>query len=438
MTNSFSIGKRKVIEILVTLVVVLLPVLLWLLSADVSQLFATPGSVTKALGKTAAFSAIAAYCLLPILSIRYSFIMRLFGGLSVAFAIHKKLGRVVFFIILAHPVLLIAGSLLQGSSITAVWNWTSAVVLSGIFALLSFVSILAVTIYAHIAHKKWLIIHRMFGWLLPVMFGHALLARSQMTKNPTLFIYISVLAGLGFLAFLYRSVFARIFIKKYPYKVVEVNNVHESVAELVLKPVGIPISYNAGQFAHLSLASLAVDNEAHPFSFASANNGPYVRFAIKALGDYTTNIKNVQVGDSAYLEGPYGNFSYLDSANKKQIWIAGGAGITPFLSMARSLSKKSSREIILFYAAEDIEDAVFLRELFQIRNLIPHVLTVHIVNRKVSGFVGMEMLKKILPDMQKYDYFICGPPAMAHSLKEGLHTEHVRPSQVFIEEFSML
>lgn len=430
-------NRRRVQGISVMAVLIGMPIVLWLGGAGLGAVFASPSESVKALGKAAAFAAIAAYSLLPILSVRYPSVMRIFGGLDIAFSLHKKVGRIVAFFILAHPLFLIISGLMQGWSLFTVWDWGSSLILTGVFGLLCFGIILVITLYSHIAHKQWVMVHRLFGWLLPLFMVHALLARSQMVQNRILFYYMWALVLCGFAAFLYRSVFAAIFVKKYHYEVAEVNHINNTVTELVLRPIGIPMSYTAGQFAQLSLQSDAVDGESHPFSFTTADNGPYIRFVIKALGDYTMNVRFVQPGEKASLEGPYGDFSYRNSKNKQQVWIAGGVGITPFLSMARSLSNTSDRRITLFYAAEGLDDAVFLHELIKIRKLIPDVLNLVVVDNKTSGFVTIDMIKKEVGALTEYSCFICGPPAMSDKLKTSLKAAGVTSAQMHIEEFSM-
>lgn len=432
-----TINWRRVRGISVIAVLIIIPIVLWLGGAGLGAVFYSPSASIKALGKAAAFAAIVTYSLLPILSVRYPLIMRIFGGLDVAFSLHKKVGRIVAFFILAHPLFLIIGGIMQGWSLFTVWNWDSSLILTGVFAVICFGIIFAITLYSNVAHKQWIMIHRLFGWLLPIFMIHALLARSQMVQNRVLFYYIWALVLCGFAAFLYRSVFAALFVKKYHYEVADVNHINNTVTELVLRPVGIPMNYIPGQFAYLSLSSDAVDNEPHPFSFTTSDNGPYIRFVIKALGDYTTNIRFVQPGEKASLEGPYGDFSYHNSKNKQQVWIAGGVGITPFLSMARSLSNTSDYRITLFYAAEGLDDAVFLHELIKIRKLIPDVLSLVVVDNKTSGFVTIDMIKKEVGTLPERDYFICGPPVMSAKLKSGLKAADVASTQMHIEEFSM-
>ncbi len=413
------------------------PIVIWLVGIGAAVVPADGAALIRMAGKGAALSGLALYSLMPILSMRHRFVERLFGGLDRVYRLHTAAGKISFFLILAHPVCLGLGRLLGGSGLTVIWDWSSLLVILGISSLVGLAVITAFAIYAHIKHQRWIVVHRLFGWLLPLFFVHALVADAQTVHNRTLLTYMLAFGGLGFIAFLYRSVFGRL-IKKYHYVVMEVNHVMPTVTELVLKPVAIPISYVPGQFAYMSLRADGMDSEAHPFSFTTANNGPYVRFAVKDLGDDTKHIKELKVGTDAYLEGPYGSFSYKSSKNKQQVWIAGGVGITPFLAMARSLSSRSGYNIHMFYGAEELSDAAFLHELISIRKTIPDVFDFSIVDRQVSGFVTAEMVERELSELARPDYFICGPPAMMQILRDQLIAKGVADQHIYTEEFSML
>ncbi len=358
-----------------------------------------------------------------------------FGGFGNIYGLHRLAGKTVFYLIMAHPILLGMSGFMRGRGIADVFNWTSALIIVGIIGLSGLIVATAVTIYAHIKHQRWIMVHRLFGWLIPVFLAHALLARSQIVQNRALFVYMIVLATMGFLAFLYRSVMTR-FIKRYAYVVSEVNHPSTEVTELVLKPVGPSMNYKPGQFAYLSLESDVVDDEAHPFSFTTAPNGPYVRFVIKALGDDTEKLFGVMPGTKAYLEGPHGKFSHLNSKNPKQVWVAGGVGITPFLSMARSLRPNDKYDVHLFYAAEELKDAVFLREILSISKQAPN-FKLSLVDRRFSGFVSADMIGETVQNLQEYDFFICGPPGMMQALKSQLNAKGVPADRVHTEEFSM-
>jgi len=415
-----------------------MPVVLWLADAGFLVVTENSSAFLKSIGKASAFVGLAAYSLMPVLSMRHKVLEKAFGGLDVLYHLHAKAGKLSFMLIVAHPLFLGVGLVLGGAGIMNIWNWASLLIVTGVIGMVSLIALTGVAVYAHIKHQEWIAIHRLFGWLLPVLFIHALVARGQIVQNRPLFYYMVTLGVVGFGAFLYRSVGGRYLIKRYRYVVAEVNALTPAVTELVLKPLGIPINYTPGQFAYLSVKSAVIDEEPHPYSFTTANNGPYVRFTIKQLGDDTAHVKQLQPGAKASLEGPYGNFSLHNTKNTNQVWIAGGVGITPFLSMARSLTGNSKYTVKLFYAAEELRDAVFLKELIAIRKTIPSMFDVTIVNRNISGFVSAEIIQQQITDLATFDYFICGPPVMMKLLKQQLLDKGVTEGQIFSEEFSML
>lgn len=417
--------------------IAIVPVVLWLMRSGLADITSDPGSFIAAGGKAAALSGIALYVIMPLLSMRHNAINTLFGGIDSAYRLHATGGKTSYFLIILHPVLLGAGRFIDGAAFGGVWDWSSFVVLSGIAALVVLTFVTFVSVYMHIKHQNWIWVHRLFGWLMPVFLAHALLARGQITQNGPLFAYIIGVSTVGFGAFLYRSVVAKYMIKRYRYVVSEINHMSDKVIELVLKPVGVPLSFTPGQFAFVAFDSKVIDAEAHPFSFSNANNGPYVRFTVKTLGDDTAKMRDLQPGTPALLEGPFGGFSYKSVKNTKQVWIAGGIGITPFLSMARSFAGKKPYDIHFFYGTESLDEAVFLQEFIDITRHLPENFRTSVVSKDTSGFVTIDMLQKALGDLNEYDYMVCGPPAMMGALESGLKKAGVPESQLHLEPFDM-
>lgn len=414
----------------------IVPLVLWLINVNTASLFDSPSSSLKFVAKSAALSGIVYYCLLPILSMRHKALDTLFGGLDKVYRLHKRLAKIVFYLLWIHPVFLGFSSLANGNGFLRLWDWSSLIILSGIVCITIFSGVVYISIYAHIKHQNWVRIHRILGWLVPLFFVHAILARSQIVNNQPLLVFVVVVGFVGFMSFLYRTIFTDLH-KKYPYEIVELHKINKDVIELVLKPLAFQIPYTPGQYAYVSIRSAGVDPEFHPFSFSTAPNGPYLRFVIKALGDDTLAMKHAKIGSKVLIEGAYGRFSFKRSKNKHQVWIAGGVGITPFLSMARSLSKNHPYKIHLFYAANSLDETVSLNELIDIRKLVPDILDLNIVNKEVSGFVTTELLRAELKDLKKYDYFICGPPQMTKQVRLDLKTSGIHSSQIYCEDFSI-
>lgn len=413
-----------------------IPIFIWLDSFGFSNATATFGITIASLGKAVALCGTTLYCLNPIFSARFSFVENLLGGLDKVNKTHARSGKLAFWLIILHPIFLGLGRFLKGTPFSRIWDWSSLVIFLGIVAFFALIFVTAASIYAHISHQSWIWVHRLFGWLIALFFLHGLLARGQIVKIPLLFAFFIMVGLAGFLAFLYRSVFWKKYIKRFPYEIAEINRLNSSVAELVLHTDGEKMHYEAGQFAFVSFDAIGVDPEPHPFSFSSTDNGPYIRFTIKALGNDTKRFLELQPGTAVLLEGPYGQFSYKRVQNHSQVWIAGGIGITPFLSMARSFSGKDTYDIRFFYGTDSLNEAVFLHEFINIARHLPDNFSTSVVAKNYSGFVTIEMLKNAMKDLKKFDYLICGPPVMSKQLSRQLRKAGVPDSQIHFESFS--
>jgi predicted ferric reductase len=388
------------------------------------------------LGKLSALTGLSLFLANPLLGTRIPFVIHVFGGMDKMFKLHKLSGKAAFYLLLCHPFALAIGGLTAGVSFGYIWNWTSLTVILGIVGLLALAILTGVAIYAHITHQRWVKIHRLFGWLIPLFMAHALLSKSELYSNSLMLGYTLTLGACGFTAFLYRSVLASRLIKQYVYIVAEVNHLEGSVTEIVLRPNAEELAYQPGQFAFVSFRADGIDPEAHPYSFTTANNGPLIRFAVKALGDDTSALRSLPVGSQAYIEGPYGSFGYAMTVSDNQVWIAGGVGITPFLSMARSLTNDTAPKISLFYASQRLTDAAFVHELIDITRHLKN-FTLHLIDSEVSGFVTPEMIRNLQTDIHNADFLICGPPPMMQSLRVGLSNEGVATHRIHTEDFSI-
>ena len=121
-------GARKFRGEAIVIVLLLIPILLWQFgSAKVVEPMSA-AYIAGILGKAAALVSIVAYSLMPILSMRHAFIVRIFGGIDSTYGLHKKIGKIAFYTIWAHPFLLAIKGFLKGKSVGGIWQWDSALI----------------------------------------------------------------------------------------------------------------------------------------------------------------------------------------------------------------------------------------------------------------------------------------------------------------------
>lgn len=233
-----------------------------------------------------------------------------------------------------------------------------------------------------------------------------------------------------------------------PYRVKEIRQDCHDCRTLVLEAQGhTGMRFKPGQFAWLTLRESPFHIKEHPFSFSSsAVCQDRVEFTIKELGDFTRTIKKTHVGEIAYLDGPYGAFSvdrYPDAPGF--VFIAGGVGAAPIISMLRTLADRHEhRSQLLIYANNCWGDVMFKEELQALTERLElrvvHVLKDPPTNWKgESGYITPALLHKTLPeDVLKYEYFLCGPKVMSNSVQQELHELHVPFVQIHFELFDMV
>ncbi|MGZ8632299.1 MAG: ferredoxin reductase family protein [Solirubrobacteraceae bacterium] len=185
-------------------------------------------------------------------------------------------------------------------------------------------------------YERWRALHRTTGLFVAAGFVHGVLDGTPFDEAPLLrWSYVAVGAiGLGF--YLYRELLARFFLSLHDYQVQTVREVDEGVVEIAMAPIGRHMEFVPGQFAMIYIE--AKDGwHRHPFTITSAPHEDVVRVTVKALGDYTSRLQElIEPGMPAVIGGPHGRFSHWKGTDR-QVWIAGGVGVAPFLSWLRAL-----------------------------------------------------------------------------------------------------
>lgn len=233
-----------------------------------------------------------------------------------------------------------------------------------------------------------------------------------------------------------------------PYRVTEVRREHGRAWTLALEPDGHPgLRFEPGQFAWLTLRASPWHIKEHPFSIASSAEHPdRLEFTIKELGDFTRTIRETQVGEVAYLDGPYGAFS-VDRYPQAPgfVFIAGGIGIAPIISMLRTLADRGERRPLLLLYGNKCWDEVILREQLDALSERLDLRLVHVLAdppadwEGESGFVTPELLERALPARaQALEYFLCGPKPMSDAVQQALHGLGVPLGRVHSELFDMV
>jgi predicted ferric reductase len=280
--------------------------------------------------------------------------------------------------------------------------------------------ILVLTLWKRFPYHLWRHVHRVMPVLyLLLAFHAALLAPPAYWTQPVgvvlaVFLAVGVMAGFISLAGLigrHRRVAG---------SVVAVSSTGD-ITEITCRLDGIWVSHQPGQFAFITFDR---QEGAHPFTIASAERGDRtITFCIKALGNYTKDLaQRVRVGQSVSVEGPYGRFQ-LDRhcAGSRQVWVAGGIGVTPFIAWLESLQSRPAEapQADLHYCTRDRVTDPFVGRLQALCANLPSIrLQVHGAQQ---GETLTAATFKLEDDLRKRaEVWFCGPRGLADDLKQGL------------------
>jgi predicted ferric reductase len=369
-------------------------------------------------------------------------------GEDVIYHFHRQISLMAVGLVVAHPVILIAVQ----PELLAPSNMLDAP-LSAYFAFLSIFSVIALVVAAlwrvalKIMYETWHLSHIALALTAVIAGVVHMVGSSFYLVDPwkrALWIGLTVF---WIALLLYVRVVKPLFMLRRPYRVAEVRKERGDTTTLVMQPVGHPgFRFSPGQFGWLTLWGSPFGITGHPFSFSSsaAATDGRVEMTIRNLGDFTSRIPKVPVGQRVYLDGPYGAFTRGNPADM-HVLIAGGIGVTPMMSMIRTLADQGDkRPVVLLYGVQDWESITFREELEALKARLDLTI-VYVISRPPTGwrgekgFIDAAMFKRHLPPpYADHEYFICGPNVMMDAIEKALGKMDVPMSKYHSERYSFV
>jgi predicted ferric reductase len=369
-------------------------------------------------------------------------------GIDVMLQFHRYTSLIAFGMVLVHPLILF---LVQPETIELL-NFPTAPLRAkmAILGTLAFIVLVVTTIWRKplkIPYEPWRFSHSILSMsVLGLGLGHSFLVGNHLGHFWAA-VFWSSIALVALWLFLYIRLIKPWLMTKKPYLVAEIRQERGNVWTLVLRPMGHEgFKFQPGQFAWVTLNLKPFSLQAHPFSLSSnGEQSEQVEFGIKALGDFTSRIKDCQPGTKAYLDGPYGVFTtdrYEDSAGF--VLIAGGIGITPMMSILLTEAERGdARPYLLIYSSKTWEDITYREKLEALKTRLD--LTIVYVLREPfdgwegeRGYVDRDLLDRYLPKRRgTRHYFICAAPQMMHQVEQSLHELDVPVVNVHQEHFDL-
>lgn len=369
------------------------------------------------------------------------------SGLDTLMQLHRQAGISAFALVLAHPVLAIAAN----DRFLEFLDPREGLARAGALwvSMLAVAAILVSSLWRRalgIRYEWWRLAHAVLATLI-VFIGlvHVLRVGFYIDDWWKRALWTGLTAGaIGLLG--YTRVVRPWRMGRRPWRVAEVRREPGSSWTVALEPEGhAGMRFDAGQFAWVTIGASPFSLEQHPFSFASsAERRDRVEFTIKELGDWTSRIGQVRPGTRAYLDGPYGAFT-LDPRAERAVFIAGGVGITPIMSILRTWRDRGDeRPMALLYAAGSLEGMVYREELERMAAERP--LELMLLPREApagwTGQAGLPTAATVEQLAERFgtagtQYLVCGPPPLMDLAERTLLARGVPAAHIRAERFDI-
>ena len=357
---------------------------------------------------------------------------------------HRQIGYVGLAFVLVHVAISA-----KWESLTLVNAVTApALVWFGMAAALALIALIVTSVWRQrlrLSYELWHAAHAVLAVVAVVgALGHVYFVDEYVST-----LWKQVLWGLMSAAFLTLLVWVRLVkpggMRENPWRLERVQRERGQTTTLALRPPdGTAFRFDPGQFAWFGFGGSPFSLTMHPFSFSSSAERDEVEIAVKALGDFTSRVHELDAGTTVYVDGPHGVFSIDQDEGPGFGFIAGGVGIAGLISMLRTMADRNDvRPAVLVYANGEWEGVAFREELERLEGVID-LRVVHVLERPPAswtgetGYVTTALLSRHLPrGYRRWQFFICGPGPMMDAAEAALIDLGVPADRVHTERFDM-
>jgi ferredoxin-NADP reductase len=217
-------------------------------------------------------------------------------------------------------------------------------------------------------------------------------------------------------------------------KIRSIEHLTHDVLKVIAQRPGL-LKYIPGQAADVSINKPGWQNEFRPFTFTSLPEDDHLEFTIKTYPSHngvTDQMRSLIPGDELLIGEVFGDLAYKGEG----IFIAGGAGITPFIAMLKELEKKNQLGNNKLLFANKTKADIILENKFKTllgKNFV-NILSDELVAGYDQGFITAAIIKKYIDPSVKY-FYLCGPPPMMQSIETILDSLGVSKEQLIKEAF---
>jgi predicted ferric reductase len=293
-----------------------------------------------------------------VLAIRARPLESLFGGLDRAYRVHRWAGALSVAAMYLHTENtdeLLRGVPGAGKDVADMAEELAEIAQTALYVLI------VLSVVRLVPYRWWRWTHKLLGIPFVIASFHFFTAEKPYANTSVWGWYFNAVMLVGVVAWVWRVLGRDVIARGKRYRVAAVVS-PPTATDIQLAPESRPLRHRPGQFAFVKIMRPGI-SEPHPFSIASSPDADQLRFVVRDLGDWSAHLSTVlTVGDEVRVEGPYGRFQPVPRVARETIWVAGGVGITPFLSAIDAVARMGVVPQ-LFFAVRSVDDAVALDEL---------------------------------------------------------------------------
>jgi len=285
-----------------------------------------------------------------------------------------------------------------------------------------------------LTYRVWLYLHYLSYPMLFFMLIHPFKIGTILNSNYFVLYYWYFLVTISLIAiFIKISDIFNLTFKKYT--LTDIKTSPGDIYTITYKVDGEFPSVLPGQYFYIKNNFFG---EAHPFTVLDFDKeNKTLSFGIKALGKFTTSLRNSKVNEFHYIDGPFGEFTVEGFNDEPKVILAGGIGITPFYRLVKDYGNEDT---YLFYANQKIDFALLRNEF---KDLLKNNYFDFVSHEKLEGknifceTISTNKIKEIIKhlEVRTINFFICGSPGFTNAMINCLKDLGVSRNRIFIEEF---
>ena len=358
--------------------------------------------------------------------------------------LHKWFGNAAFYLVFAHIIFLVIGYALPfhfsfvHEFLDFTFNYPD--VLQAVVATVLLVAVVVLSVsfvIRRVKYETWYFVHLLSYLVILLGFAHQLSTGVDFVGRPVFVAYwyalyialIVIVVGFRFVRPLWISF-------RHDLRVDRVESETPHTYSIYLRGRNLDrLKYKGGQFAIWRFMDSKRWWQGHPFSYSSLPGQSRLRLTYKKSGDFTNHLDQVKPGTRVLMDGAYGIFTAERAIKPKLLLIAGGIGVTPFISLlpdAIGLNK----DIVMLYAVRTSQDLAFRRELEASGIKLTFIVSNQPDYEGETGVIGIHKLKHLVPDASDREVFLCGPPAMMKTVETALVSVGVPTKLIHTEDFT--